>query len=45
MNLIVNATVPGLDAAGFAAIAENAKQKCVISRVLSIPVTMNATLS
>jgi osmotically inducible protein OsmC len=45
MNLIVTATVPGLDAAGFAAIAENAKQKCVISRVLSIPVTMNATLA
>ena len=25
--------------------AENAKKNCVISRVLSIPVTMNATLS
>jgi osmotically inducible protein OsmC len=45
MNLTVTATVPGLDAAGFATIAENAKKNCVISRVLSIPVTMQATLS
>ena len=45
INLIVSATVPGLDAAGFADIAENAKKNCVISRVLSIPVTMSATLA
>ena len=44
VNLIVSATVPGLDAAGFAAIAENAKKNCVISRALGIPVTMEATL-
>jgi len=45
VNLIVTASVPGIDAATFAQIAENAKKNCVISRVLSIPVTMNATLS
>ena len=44
VNLIVSATVPGLDAAGFAAIADNAKKNCVISRALSIPVTLEASL-
>lgn len=44
VNLIVSATVPGLDAAGFAAIADNAKNNCVISRALGIPVSMEATL-
>jgi osmotically inducible protein OsmC len=45
VNLIVTATVPGINAAQFAEIAENAKKNCVISRVLSIPVTMNASLA
>jgi osmotically inducible protein OsmC len=45
VNLIVNASVPGIDQAAFAAIAENAKKNCVISRVLAIPVTMTATLA
>lgn len=45
VNLVVTATVPGLDAAEFAQIAENAKKNCVISRVLSIPVTMDASLA
>jgi osmotically inducible protein OsmC len=45
VNLIVTATVPGVDAGTFAGIAENAKKNCVISRVLSIPVTMNASLA
>jgi len=44
VNLIVSATVPGLDAAGFAAIADNAKKNCVISRALGIPVSMEASL-
>lgn len=44
VNLIVSATVPGLDAAGFAAIADDAKKNCVISRALGIPVSMEATL-
>ena len=45
VNLVVTASVPGIDQAAFAAIAENAKKNCVISRVLAIPVTMTATLA
>jgi osmotically inducible protein OsmC len=45
VNLVVTASVPGIDAAEFAAIADNAKQKCVISRVLSVPIKMNASLA
>jgi osmotically inducible protein OsmC len=44
VNLIVTAKVPGIDAAGFAAVADNAKKNCVISRALGVPVTMQATL-
>jgi osmotically inducible protein OsmC len=44
VNLIVTATVPGLDAAGFAAIADNAKKNCVISRALGVPITLQASL-
>jgi osmotically inducible protein OsmC len=44
VNLIVTAKVPGIDAAQFAAVADNAKKNCVISRALGIPVTMQATL-
>jgi osmotically inducible protein OsmC len=42
--LTVKATVPDITAEQFAEIAENAKKNCVISRALSIPVTMSATL-
>ena len=45
VNLIVTASVPGIDATEFAAIAENAKKNCVISRVISVPITMNASLA
>jgi len=44
VNLVVTAEVPGLSAGEFAAIAENAKKNCVISRALGIPVTMEASL-
>lgn len=44
VNLVVTATVPGISDAEFAAIADNAKQNCVISRALGIPVTLQATL-
>ena len=44
VNLVVTAAVPGLSAAEFATIAENAKKNCVISRALALPVTMDATL-
>lgn len=45
VNLIVSATVPGVSADEFATIADNAKQYCVISRALGVPVTMEATLA
>jgi osmotically inducible protein OsmC len=44
VNLIVTAKVPGLDAGQFAAVADNAKKNCVISRALGVPITMSATL-
>lgn len=44
VTLTVKATIPDITAEQFAEIAENAKKNCVISRVLSIPVTMSATL-
>ena len=45
VNLVVSAKVPGIDAAAFAAVADNAKKNCVISRALGIPVTMQASLA
>ena len=44
VTLIVTATVPGLDADGFAAIADNAKKNCVISRALGVPISLQASL-
>lgn len=45
VELIVEATVPGIDAEKFQQIADNAKQNCVISRALSLPITMQASLA
>ncbi|KFN45049.1 OsmC family protein [Arenimonas oryziterrae] len=44
VHLTVSATVPGVSAAEFATIADTAKENCVISKALAIPVTMTATL-
>ena len=44
VKLIVKASVPNIDEAKFQEIAEGAKKNCVISRALSVPVTMEATL-
>ena len=44
VHLTVTASVPGIDAATFAGIADNAKANCVISKALAIPVTMDAKL-
>ena len=44
VHLTVDGTVPGLDAAQFQQIAEAAKAGCVISRALSVPVSLTATL-
>jgi osmotically inducible protein OsmC len=45
VHLQVRAAVPGVTAEEFAAIADNAKQNCVISRALGIPVTLDAALA
>jgi osmotically inducible protein OsmC len=45
VHLTVTASVPGIDADTFAGIADNAKANCVISRALSVPVTMDAKLA
>jgi len=44
VNLIVTVKAPGVDEAAFKQYAEAAKAGCVISRTLSVPVTMQATL-
>ena len=44
VHLQVTATVPGLSASEFAAIADDAKKNCVISRALGVPITMDAVL-
>ena len=45
VHLVVTATVPGIDAAGFAAIADDAKRNCLISRALGVPITLDASLA
>ena len=45
VHLVVTATVPGIDAAGFAAIADDAKRTCVSSRALGVPITLDASLA
>lgn len=44
VKLIVSAKVPGIDADKFQQIAEAAKAGCVISRALSVPVSLEAKL-
>ena len=44
VHLSVKASVPGISADEFARIADEAKQNCVISKLLSIPVTLDAAL-
>ena len=44
VTLIAKAKVPGIDAAQFQQIADAAKAGCVISRALSVPVSLEATL-
>lgn len=44
VNLIVSATADGLDEARFKQYIDAAKAGCVISRALSVPVTVAATL-
>ena len=44
ITLVLNAKVPGIDPATFERIANDAKAGCVISRALSVPVELKATL-
>ena len=44
VNLVVSAKAPGLDEARFKQFIDAAKAGCVISRALSVPVTVQATL-
>jgi lipoyl-dependent peroxiredoxin len=44
VHLIVSASVPDISAEKFQEIANFAKAGCVISRALSVPVTLEATL-
>jgi len=45
IRLTTKAKVPGIDAAGFRAIADDAKKNCPVSRALSaVPITLEAEL-
>lgn len=44
VHLMLSASVPGITAEQFAEAANAAKAGCVISRALSVPVTLEATL-
>ena len=44
VNLVVSAKAPGLEEAQFKQFIDAAKAGCVISRALSVPVTVQATL-
>lgn len=44
INLTTEAEVPGMTAEQFLEFAENAKANCIISRALSVPMTVKATL-
>ena len=45
VHLKVEAAVPGISSDEFAKLADDAKANCVISKVLSIPVTLEARLA
>ena len=44
-HLELKASVPGIDEAKFKEIAEAMRAGCVVSRALSVPVTLDATLA
>lgn len=45
VDLTVVATVPGIDDAKFAELAEDAKENCPVSSALKVPITLNARLA
>jgi osmotically inducible protein OsmC len=44
VDLVTHGVVPGISAAEFTKHAETMKEKCIISRALSVPMTVKATL-
>jgi len=44
IHLETKASVPNLSAADFAAIAADAKTNCIISKILNVPITLDAQL-
>ncbi len=44
IHLETKASVPNLSASDFAAIAADAKTNCIISKILSVPITLDAQL-
>ncbi len=44
VNIVTKAKVPNISAEKFQELAENAKQNCIISKALSVPMTLHATL-
>ena len=45
IDLVTRGTVPGVTAADFQRMAEDAKANCIVSRALSVPMTLTATLA
>ncbi len=45
VHLCLRADVPGVDAAVFRRLAERARSKCPMTRLLHVPVTLDVTLS
>ncbi len=46
IDLTTNAVVPGLTAAEFQAVADDAKANCIVSKALAaVPITLQATLA
>jgi osmotically inducible protein OsmC len=45
IDLVTRGTVPGVSGAEFQRMAEDAKANCIVSRALSVPMTLTATLA
>jgi osmotically inducible protein OsmC len=45
IDLVTKGDVPGVSAADFQRHAEEAKKNCIVSRALSVPITLQATLA
>lgn len=45
IDLVTKGDVPGLSAADFQRHAEEAKKNCIVSRALSVPITLQASLA